>query len=73
MKVGHIFSVLVVEVVSQVGEGGTEPGIVMIFIDPIRFSVPATQCIKDQSKLKSRLPIDYKLPVVFGLVVNFGD
>ena len=24
-------------------------------------------------RFKSRLPINYKLPVVFGLVVNFGD
>ena len=24
-------------------------------------------------RIKSWLPIDYKLPVVFGLVVNFGD
>ena len=24
-------------------------------------------------RIKSWLPVDYKLPVVFGLVVNFGD
>ena len=41
-------------------------------LDPIAF--PTTETLVPKGgRFKSRLPINYKLPVVFGLVVNFGD